>query len=912
MMPDEEMEMAVDFGQAGFGEDIDIDLDFPAGQPDEDMDLGDFDGIHDIQNFNSDTRDELMAEGDDASYGMVDAIDLEHNASAAVANDIDIELEQTVDSIWQQEPQHVVDIQPDTEIDYIDEPTVEDMDAQRNNIETSEWISTAPATQNTGLMDHADGLSAEIPTGPQETEAVDNPVPFEGTSLPAETLHTIIETTHSPSLSGERGNGELSEAIAPEDRIAGVDTEDFNQSLTADHNGVITSLPSGDAEIKTVSTPELHEFEEHIDAGHLDQVSEVGPDHIQSPLAPNDFGQLDHSEGSETGDAKKEQPDSAQPEEAYEPADGSEYQSGGASSHATTKDQTTADDTVPQTGSSAPDGLDSELVQVSSDQNVSGDENQESAIADVGGSVTKTDVRDDPFEIVDRYGVCISYGQTDYRLFASSDDDDPNQYFLTDKMVINLPLSRFLTSLREVISEEISPLDDLVMEIDGLGLEFSESTTPDFLDKFTFGDLMILYDKLAKNDNDESCPPIYGFLTVKPNCSRRMMALGESANSGRGLSEVGLYRDSPSLQDEQVDDVNSPDTNFSTGDYDYDDAESESIHRQEELEENRESNRDENENSPVVDTEEQLEQISDDEDQLEHISTHEEEQTEQISGYDEYDKFDNENEEASVDASADVDHEQPVQIPDQGNFPIPSLYCSRSSCKGINTCLCDNCYEVELHYLVTPTPAEVWPAPNKIMSSYHHNPRLVTWMTNHTMTEDDATSELLAVESQTVSEHAQQPDLDTIETKQEKSLAPKTPPMNTTADAPTSENTSVTATLDGDNYDEGHDEIDYNSDEGEGEIDAAIEEIEDGDNEVDKVNVQKQLATPELSAPIDDEITWESEDDEDKKETEGGSPKDMVQVSSLSTTRSPIKRSHEESGALDGTDDKNDYKRRRP
>src|SRR3954451_3773726 len=100
-MPDEEMEMAVDFGQAGFGEDIDIDLDFPTGQPDDDMDLEDFDRLHDIQN--SDTRDELMAEGDDLSYGMVDAIELDHNISAAAANDIDIELGNAVESIWQQD-----------------------------------------------------------------------------------------------------------------------------------------------------------------------------------------------------------------------------------------------------------------------------------------------------------------------------------------------------------------------------------------------------------------------------------------------------------------------------------------------------------------------------------------------------------------------------------------------------------------------------------------------------------------------------------------------------------------------------------------------------------------------------------------------------------------------------------------
>ena len=68
----------------------------------------------------------------------------------------------------------------------------------------------------------------------------------------------------------------------------------------------------------------------------------------------------------------------------------------------------------------------------------------------------------------------ISYGQTDYRLFARGEDDDPNQYFLKDTSALELSLAGFLTSLREVISEEVSPLDELAMHIDGLGLEFAE------------------------------------------------------------------------------------------------------------------------------------------------------------------------------------------------------------------------------------------------------------------------------------------------------------------------------------------------------------------------------------------------------------------------------------------------------
>ena len=397
-----------------------------------------------------------------------------------------------------------------------------------------------------------------------------------------------------------------------------------------------------------------------------------------------------------------------------------------------------------------------------------------------------------------------------------------------------------------------------------------------------------------------------------------MMALGESANAGRGLSEVGLYRDESSLQDEHVDDVDSPDTNYSSADYD--EVDSGSIHRQEEYEENGKLDGDEHENPPPVDTEEQVEQKSGDEEQPEHISTHEEEEFERTSGYDEADRFDDENEETSVDAPTDgVDLEHPVPISDQGNSPFPSLYNVRSPRRG-NSTLCDNCYEVELHYLVTPPTAEVRPVPNTIMPSCNNNSRRVTWITNHTMIKDETTNGSPTAQSQGATEHSQQTNLETSKIEQSKPLESKTAAMNPAADAPTSEHTSVTATLDGDDYEEGHDEIDYDSDEGEGEIDAAVEEVdaaigeveveevyatidaavEEVDAAIDEVDEQKQLSTPELSAPIDDEITWESEDDQDENETKGGSPKDMVQVSSLST-----KRSHAESGASDGTDDKN-------
>ncbi|KAI0909845.1 hypothetical protein F4823DRAFT_638525 [Ustulina deusta] len=878
-MPDEEMEMAIDFGQAGFGEDIDIDLDFPVGQPDEDMDLEDFDRVHDIHNFNSDTRDELMAEGDDSSYGMVDAIEIDHNASAAAANDIDIELEHTVESIWQQDPHHSAGFQPDTEIDYLDEATAENMDAEKNDAETSEWLPAGTTSQDTATMDHANGVSAEIFAGAQEAHeenSVENAVPpCENPSPPNQTSHTDAEATYSPVTSGLKRTGEQSDVNdLLENEVAGVEPQVSKQPSTAEQDEHSVSQSEADAHIKPLSPDtKLQESKDQEEISYPDERVQTGSDHVDESLVSHDLGQLEHPDVTDTSNVKEDHVDPPQSEEAYEPADdASEYQLGGASYVDTTNDQTGADDDAPQTSSSALDRSDSEPIETSPVRGIESDQNEETTVAGIETPAVGVGNRDNPIELADHYGIYISYGEADYRLFAKSEDDDPNQYFLTDKSALDVSLTQFLTSLRDVISEEISPLDELVMEIDGLGLEFSESTTSDFLGKFTFGDLVVLYDKLVRNEQLDWYPPIYTFLTVKPNCNRRMMALGESANAGRGLSEVGLYRDSSPMDGEQVDDVGSPDTNFSTGNYN--DGESESVYPQEDFEEGDALNGGEHPNSPLVTAEVQLEHISD--------------QDEEADG------LDNETEENSVDNSVDAaDHQHQASISKQGISPF--LFHYTFPCTQDSTCLCDDCYEIELQELATPTGAKVWPAPGTVMPT-HNNPRQMTWMTNRTITEDDATSESSALQLQGVSEHSQQPNLETPEADQPKPIVSKTTPMNPSVDAPNSENTSVTATLDGEDHDEDHDEIDYDSDEDDESIDTGI----------DGSNMQKQSSIDDSNAPVDDEITWESDDDETKNETKGGSPRDTVQVSPVSG-----KRSRADSEALDDAGDKNDYKRLR-
>ncbi|KAI8947154.1 hypothetical protein F4801DRAFT_592798 [Xylaria longipes] len=871
-MPDEEMEMAVDLGQAGFGEDIDIDLDFPAGEPDEDMDLGDFDGVHDIHNFNSDTRDELMAEGDDASYGMIDAVETDHNASAAAANDIDIELEQTVESIWQQNTSHSADFNPDAEIDYLDETTAENMDAERNDVETSEWLPAATNAQDANVSDHATGVSVEIFTGAQEPHEEPLLEEFatshEESSGSIKASHTDAEATHSPVTSGLKETREPDHVDdLSEHEIAEAVAQISGQPSTVDQHEQGAGQPNADANIEH-HTPnfKLQEPNELQETSYF-EAAQTGSDNNddESSVSP-DLEQLGPPEITEPSNVEEDDADPSHPEEAGEAADDtSEYQLEGESYNEHTNDPA-GDDDAPQDEPSGLDRSHSQSLETTPTRESEGYRNEVATTTGSNTSAIGANNRDDPIELVDHYGVYISYGETDYRLFAKSEDDDPNQYFLTDKKALDLSLTQFLTSLRDVISEEVSPLDDLVLQVDGLGIEFSESTTSDFLGKFTFGDLVVLYDKLVKNEEAESSPPIYTYLTVRPNCIRRMMALGESANAGRGLSEVALYRDSASMDEEGAIDVESPDTNFSNGDYN--DGESDNIYLQEDYEEGDTVNADEQQNSPPVAV-------------LEHILDQDKET----------DELGDDEGQNSMGNSTNAADEPDVSVSKQGIYPLIFQY--PFSCTRDSTCPCEDCYDVELQHLATTIRAEVRLAPGTVMPT-HHKPTHMKCMTNHIITEDHATSESSVLQPQGASEHEPQPGPKTSEASEPKLHAPKTTATNPSTDVPSSENTSVTATLDG----EENDEIDYNSDEDD-------ESHHEG---VDESNIQKQSSgtTPDLNTLVDDEITWESDDEEPENETKDGLTKDAVQVSPVS-----LKRTRSELDALDGVGDKNDNKRRR-
>lgn len=70
--------------------------------------------------------------------------------------------------------------------------------------------------------------------------------------------------------------------------------------------------------------------------------------------------------------------------------------------------------------------------------------------------------------------VKVIYQQEEYSLFPSKQNHDPDTYFLSNYRIIEEPLSRFLACLRDVVSNEVSINDEVVIRVDELGLEFGE------------------------------------------------------------------------------------------------------------------------------------------------------------------------------------------------------------------------------------------------------------------------------------------------------------------------------------------------------------------------------------------------------------------------------------------------------
>ncbi|RFU31040.1 hypothetical protein B7463_g5335, partial [Scytalidium lignicola] len=136
----------------------------------------------------------------------------------------------------------------------------------------------------------------------------------------------------------------------------------------------------------------------------------------------------------------------------------------------------------------------------------------------------------------------VVYQATEYALFSTLDNDDPDSYFLSDVLIMQKPLSTFFSSIREIIQEDLSDEDELCLAVEILGLETDERSAS-LLEDVTLGQIVDLYQKLLQNDGVGADHPLSIMLGIRPNFVTRLGNLAAKAAEGHGLSEVITWHD---------------------------------------------------------------------------------------------------------------------------------------------------------------------------------------------------------------------------------------------------------------------------------------------------------------------------------------------------------------------------------
>ncbi|KAK8061032.1 conserved glutamic acid-rich protein [Apiospora hydei] len=901
-MTGEEMEIVAGSSHLDQVEDIDIDLNYTSGQMDDDMMLGDYDQIADGQH-SPEVGDEQMAEGDDASYGMVDADEIDYNDAADPANDPDIEIGGTDDNSWQPESVAMVQELGDAQasVDEVDFAIV----ADANDVEVQDATEISSEVWLEGQSSNVADLPSAAAQTSDTSEAQQDP------SIAIETItsnagHTEASRGNlSPATSNNPATIEVSSTAPQEQETqqAGAQEEHQYESHVDHQNEPHEELHEEYQEARHDEYQDVHqdehngehleEYPEEYNGGFEELTKEFGEDNPEQEAAETTASEVVGADATGEG---PEPPTDLHHLESGE-ADRGDYVENAqatdewAAENLGVSDEVQAGVDSHETASQAEQPLSSQNHEAEPvTQSSSPIANSASAEDDNAGEsktvgplphpqITATE---DPSAIAARYDIVVQYGDSDYQLFAKSTEDDPNRYFLSDRSTLDLPLVDFLSSIREVIAQELSPLDELVMSIDGLGVEFAETTTRDFIERYTFGEMLVLYDNLARNDDADFKPDIHIVLQVRPNCSQRLAALVDQANSGRGLSDVALYRDSPQLNDDFDEDFEE---------YEEDEAlamtpepENDEYHDEVDAEAD-------NDNQPE---EQQVLEYTEDDEQEQHSDTQEVNgqsgDTAKSPGKDETEVANvDESEVANVDeaevGNADDDllngnDELDLGPTKQGNTPFflssPIVPCTGN----FSECLCDDCFLFDLsdggddHQPGLSSLAVDQSCFHGTPSASGHASQSKVYQRTVSFTKTSDANSKRSQDQPTTNETQDHP----INTGDEP-LA-----QNGHGSDASSHNTSVTATLNGDDQDE----IDYSDDEGGDDQDAANSIAQD------EVTSQENTAPTKSQTAVDDEITWESED-EDAGEAANTTP------SNLSAQVSPTtgKRTRSASSAAD-------------
>ncbi|KAG5804966.1 hypothetical protein H9Q74_005307 [Fusarium xylarioides] len=129
--------------------------------------------------------------------------------------------------------------------------------------------------------------------------------------------------------------------------------------------------------------------------------------------------------------------------------------------------------------------------------------------------------------------ITVQYKGDEFPMFSTT-----THGFFADTSVLDEPLEKLIAGLRTELENEIAGDDDLVLQVDELGLELVETTQGETMSNVTLRQILEIFDLLVKNQDPDGSRPLYAYLFTKPNAEKRFEYLVESATAGKGLDEV--------------------------------------------------------------------------------------------------------------------------------------------------------------------------------------------------------------------------------------------------------------------------------------------------------------------------------------------------------------------------------------
>ncbi|KAF4340929.1 hypothetical protein FBEOM_5143 [Fusarium beomiforme] len=129
--------------------------------------------------------------------------------------------------------------------------------------------------------------------------------------------------------------------------------------------------------------------------------------------------------------------------------------------------------------------------------------------------------------------ITVQYKGDEFPMFSTTTNG-----FFADTSVLDEPLEKLLAGLRSELENEIAEDDDLILQVDELGLELAETTQGELMSNVTLRQIHEIFDLLVKNQDPDGSRTLYAYLFTKHKTEKRFEYLIESATAGKGLDEV--------------------------------------------------------------------------------------------------------------------------------------------------------------------------------------------------------------------------------------------------------------------------------------------------------------------------------------------------------------------------------------